>query len=177
VDEAYVEYAGLGQSQVALTKKYENVMITRTMSKAYGLAGMRFGYLLAAKPVVDQIAATLIPWNVSTLAMWGALAGFEDEAALKQRVDFNNQQIEYYEKELAKVPGLNILKSYGNYILFDAKECGKKGKDMVAHAQEHGVILRPQAAMYGSDGWFRISIGSAEENKLTVKLIREFLTR
>ncbi len=177
VDEAYVEYAGLGKSQVALTKKYQNVMITRTMSKAYGLAGMRFGYLLAAKPVVDQIAATLIPWNVSTLAMWGALAGFEDEAALKQRVEFNNQQLEYYEKELGKIPGLNILKSYGNYILFDAKECGKKGKDMVAYAQEKGVILRPQADMYGSDGWFRISIGSAEENKLTVKLIREFLTK
>jgi histidinol-phosphate/aromatic aminotransferase/cobyric acid decarboxylase-like protein len=48
---------------------------------------------------------------------------------------------------------------------------------MVAYAQEHGVILRPQADMYGSDGWFRISIGTAEENKLTVKLIREFLTK
>ena len=177
VDEAYVEYAGLGKSQVALTKKYENVMITRTLSKAYGLAGMRFGYLLAAKKVVDQIAATLIPWNVSTISMWGALAAFEDEEALKQRVTFNNQQIEYFEKELGKVSGLNILHSYGNYILFDAKECGKKGKDMVAYAQERGVILRPQADMYGSDGWFRISIGSAEENRLTVKLIREFCTR
>jgi histidinol-phosphate aminotransferase len=177
VDEAYVEYAGLGKSQVALTKKYENVMITRTLSKAYGLAGMRFGYMLAAKPVVDQIAATLIPWNVSTISMWGALAAFEDEAALKQRVDFNNQQIEYFEKELGKIQGLNILHSYGNYILFDAKALGKKGKDVVAYAQEKGVILRPQADMYGSDGWFRISIGTAEENRLAVKLIREFLTR
>lgn len=177
VDEAYVEYAGLGKSQVGLTKKYENVMITRTLSKAYGLAGMRFGYMLAAKKVVAQIAATLIPWNVSTISMWGALAAFEDEEALKQRVTFNNQQIEYFEKELGKVSGLNILHSYGNYILFDAKEAGKKGKDIVAYAQEKGVILRPQADMYGSDGWFRISIGSAEENRLAAKLIREFCIR
>ena len=69
IDEAYIEYAGLGKSHVQLTKKYKNVIITRTMSKAYGLAGMRFGYLLADKDVAMQIAATLLPWNVGTLSL------------------------------------------------------------------------------------------------------------
>jgi histidinol-phosphate aminotransferase len=176
VDEAYVEYAGLGKSQVQLTRKYENVMITRTLSKAYGLAGMRFGYMLSNKKVVDQIAATLIPWNVSTIAMWAALAAFEDQEALARRVKFNNDQIAYYEKELGSVPGLRILHSYGNYILFDAKDCGKKGADMVEYAQKKGLIIRPQADMYGSDGWFRISIGSEKENRRAVEVIREFCT-
>lgn len=176
VDEAYIEYAGLGKSQVELTKKFENVMITRTMSKAYGLAGMRFGYMLSNRKVVDQIAATLIPWNVSTIAMWAALAAFEDQEGLAKRVKFNNDQIAYYERELGSVPGLNILHSSGNYILFDAKGCGKKGDDMVAYAQKRGLIIRPQADMYGSNGWFRISIGSAEENRRAVQAIREFCT-
>lgn len=176
VDEAYVEYAGLAKSQVQLTRKYENVMITRTLSKAYGLAGMRFGYMLSNKKVVDQIAATLIPWNVSTIAMWAALAAFEDQEALARRVKFNNDQIAYYEKELGSVPGLRIFHSYGNYILFDAKGCGRKGTDMVEYAQKKGLIIRPQADMYDSDGWFRISIGSEKDNRRAVQAIREFCT-
>ena len=107
VDEAYVEYAGLGKSQVALTKKYENVMITRTLSKAYGLAGLRFGYCWPPNRSSTRSAATLIPWNVGTIAMWGALAAFEDEAALKQRVEHQQPAIEMFEKELGKIKGLN----------------------------------------------------------------------
>jgi histidinol-phosphate aminotransferase len=82
IDEAYVEYAGLGMSQVQLTKKYKNVLITRTLSKAYGLAGMRFGYTIADKEVIDQIAGSLLPWNVGTIPMWAALAAFEDTEGL-----------------------------------------------------------------------------------------------
>ncbi|HCK65439.1 MAG TPA: hypothetical protein DHW49_04180 [Anaerolineae bacterium] len=79
VDEAYVEYAGLGKSQVQLTKKYKNVLITRTLSKAYGLAGMRFGYTIGHEDVIKQIAGSLLPWNVGTIPMWAALATFEDQ--------------------------------------------------------------------------------------------------
>ncbi len=176
VDEAYVEFAGLQKSQVKLIKDYPNVMITRTLSKAYGLAGLRFGYMLADKEVIAKIAATLIPWNVNTITMWAALAAFEDTEALKKRVEFNNSQVKFIEESLSDIEGLTIFHSYGNYILFDAKGTGKKGKDVVAYAEEHGIILRPQPEMYGSDGFFRITIGTEEENKLAVKLIKEFLT-
>jgi len=176
VDEAYVEYAGLGKSQVGLMKKYPNVIITRTLSKAYGLAGLRFGYALGTKEVIAQIAATLIPWNVGTIAMWAALASLEDQEALKKRVEFNNDQVRYYLEELKDVPGLKVFHSYGNYILFDGKAAGKKGDDMVAFALEKGLIFRPQTPMYGSDGFFRITIGSEEENKMAVKVIKEFFS-
>ena len=176
VDEAYVEFAGLGKSQVNLTKKYKNVLITRTMSKAYGLAGLRFGYVLGDKDVIGQIAATLIPWNVGTIPMWAALAGFEDTQALKERVDHNNSEVMFIEESMSEIPGLTVFHSYGNYILFDAKGTGKKGKDVVDHAQKKGIILRHQTDMHGSDGWFRITIGSKEENRMVVAAIKEFLT-
>lgn len=177
VDEAYIEYAGLGMSQVNLIKEYKNVMVTRTMSKAYGLAGLRFGYALGDKDVIGQISATLIPWNVGTITMWAALAGFEDAEALKKRVDFNNSEIEFYEEALGSIPGLDIFHSYGNYILFDGTDTGKKGADVVAFAQEKGLIFRPQNPMYGRDGWFRITIGSYEENRMAVDVIREFFSK
>lgn len=174
VDEAYVEYAGLEKSMVKLVKKFKNVMITRTLSKAYGLAGLRFGYMLADKDVTAQISATLIPWNVGTIPMWASLAALEDTVALEERVKFNNRQVEYIEKSLSTVPGLAVFHSHGNYILFDARGAGKKGEDIVAYAREKGLILRPQNEMYGSDGFFRITIGTEEENRMAVEAVKEF---
>lgn len=174
VDEAYVEYSGLGRSQVKLVKRFKNVIITRTLSKAYGLAGMRFGYALGDKDVIMQIAATLIPWNVSTIAMWAALAALQDTAGLHERVEFNNQEIEYIETELAKVPGITVFHSHANYILFDSCVPGKTGKGMVDYAEQKGLILRSQEPMYGSEGWFRVTIGSHEENTMFVQAVREY---
>jgi histidinol-phosphate aminotransferase len=177
VDEAYVEYAGLKMSQVELIKKYKNVLVTRTLSKAYGLAGMRFGYALGAKEVIDQISAALLPWNVGTIPMWAALAAFEDTEALAMRVRYNNEQIDFIEESLSDISGLVIFHSHANYILFDAGGTGKKGKDMVNFAQDRGLIFRPESEKYGSDGWFRITIGDAEENRMAVAVVREFLTQ
>lgn len=174
VDEAYVEYAGLRKSQVKLIKTYKNVIVTRTLSKAYGLAGLRFGYALGDKSVIMQIAATLIPWNVSTIAMWAALAALEDTAALQERIEYNNQEVEYIESEVAKVKGITVFHSHGNYILFDSKVPGKSGQGMVEHAQGKGLILRGQEPMYGSDGWFRVTIGTHEENQAFVAAVREY---
>jgi histidinol-phosphate aminotransferase len=177
VDEAYIEYAGLGMSQVGLTKKYKNVLITRTLSKAYGLAGLRFGYALGDKDVIGQISAALLPWNVGTIPMWAALAALEDTEALEERVKFNNSEVNFIEESLSDIPGLVIFHSHANYILFDGGPAGKKGKDMVAFAEERGLIFRPEPEKYGSDGWFRITIGTKEENRMAIEVIREFFTK
>jgi histidinol-phosphate aminotransferase len=174
VDEAYVEYAGLGLSQVQLIKKYKNVLVTRTLSKAYGLAGLRFGYAMGDKDVIAQISAALIPWNVGTMVMWAGMAALEDTEGLAKRVKFNNEQVDFIEESLSDIPGLNIFHSYANYILFDAGETGKKGKDMVAYAQERGIILRPESPKYGSEGWFRVTIGTREENQMVVDVMHQF---
>jgi histidinol-phosphate aminotransferase len=177
VDEAYVEFAGLEKSQVGLTKKYKHVLVTRTLSKAYGLAGLRFGYALGDKEVIGQISAALLPWNVGTIPMWAALAALEDREGLRQRIDFNNEQIKFIQDSLDDIPGLNIFYSHGNYILFDGGPAGKKGRDMVDCALENGLIFRPQSTMYGSDGFFRLTVGSAEENRRAVETVRAFFSQ
>ena len=176
VDEAYIEFAGMDRSQVKLVKDYPNVIITRTLSKAYGLAGLRFGYLLGDRDVVAQMSATLLPWNVGTIQVGAALASLEDTEALEERIKFNNREVEYIEGALGQIPGLTIFHSHANYILFDGGPAGKKGMDMVDYAQERGIILRPMKEMYGSDGFFRITLGTREENRMLVGMIREFFT-
>ena len=177
IDEAYIDYAGLKKSQMHLIKKYKNVIITRTLSKAYGLAALRVGYLLADKIVSEKIAATLLPWNVGTISMWAALTGLKDQKGLVKRVKHNNDQIKFITKELSKIPGLVIFPSYGNYILFDAGPAGKKGEDILAFAQKKGIILRGEKEKYGSSGWFRVTIGTIAENKLFVKVIKKFFQK
>ncbi len=174
IDEAYVEYAGLGMSQVQLTKKYKNVIITRTLSKAYGLAGMRFGYAIGDKDVIAQISGSLLPWNVGTIPMWAALAAFEDQEGLAERVKFNNEAVDYITESLSVIPGLVIFPSKANYILFDCGPTGKTGKEVLAYAETKGIILRGESKKYGSDGWFRVTIGTKEENELFVNTILEF---
>jgi histidinol-phosphate aminotransferase len=176
VDEAYVEYAGLAMSQVGLTKKYKNVLVTRTLSKAYGLAGMRFGYAMGDKDVIGQISGALLPWNVGTIPMWAALAALEDTEALAYRVKYNNSEVDFITESLSDIPGLVVFPSKANYILFDCGATGKKGKDMVAYAEQKGLILRPETEKYGSDGWFRVTIGTKDEDRMAIEVIREFLT-
>jgi histidinol-phosphate aminotransferase len=177
IDEAYVEYAGLAMSQVGLLEKYDNVLITRTLSKAYGLAGLRFGYALAKKEVIDQISGSLLPWNVGTIPMWAALAAFEDKAALAKRVKFNNDEVDFITRSLSDIAGLVIFPSKANYILFDCGATGKTSKEVLAFAEARGVILRGESKKYNSDGWFRVTIGSQEENRLFVDIIHEFFRR
>ncbi len=139
IDEAYVEYAGMGKSQVGLIKKHKNVIVTRTLSKAYGLAGMRFGYALGDKDVIMQIAATLIPWNQSTIAMWAGLAALDDADGLKKRVDYNNGELDRIMKEVNSIPGVKAFPSRGNYMLFDSKVPGKTGRRHDRARQEQGL--------------------------------------
>jgi histidinol-phosphate aminotransferase len=178
VDEAYIEYAGVKEkSQVGLVAKYKNVIITRTMSKAYGLAGLRFGYALGDKDVIMQIAATLIPWNMSTIAMWAGLAALEDTAGLKMRVDFNNGELDRIMKEVNSVKGVKAFPSRGNYMLFDSKVPGKTGDGMVKHAEGKGLILRGQEKLFGSDGWFRTTVGTKEENDMFIAAVKEYFQK
>jgi len=177
IDEAYIEYAGFKKSQSQLIKKYKNVIITRTLSKAYGLAGLRFGYLLADVEVAMKIAATLLPWNVGTITMWAALTALEDQKGLAKRVKFNNEQAAFIERSMSSIPSMVVFPTRANYVLFDAGPTGKKGEDILKYAQKKGIILRGEKPKHGSDGWFRVTIGLKEENKLFVKTIKEFFSK
>lgn len=86
----------MGQSVVDLTKNYKNLIISRTLSKAYGLAGLRFGYALGDEGVIGQISAALLPWNLGTIAMWAGLAALEDTDGLVKRIHFNKVEIQRY---------------------------------------------------------------------------------
>ena len=96
------------------------------------------------------------------------------QTGLQERVDFINSEVKFIEDSLADIKGLKVLHSNASYILMDGTDAGKKGDDMIEFALKKGMILRPQNVMYGRDGYFRITLGSKEENRMAVAAVREF---
>ena len=82
--------------------------------------------------------------------------------------------MDFITESLSDIPGFVIFPSKANYILFDCGATGKTGKEVLAYADTKGIILRGESKKYGSDGWFRVTIGTKEENRLFVDTIHEF---
>jgi histidinol-phosphate aminotransferase len=174
-DEAYIEYSGLENSKVHLIKQYPNMIIARTLSKAYGLAGMRFGYTLGHPETIDIISRTIMSWNISIMSAFGAYAALNDPEGLKKKIRLTNQGRDYIESELSKIDGLTVYHTYGNYILIDATPTGAISEQIVNEVMEkHGILLRKMNPFKEKKGLFRITIGSKEENYRCVKAVREY---
>jgi histidinol-phosphate aminotransferase len=174
-DEAYIEYTGLENSKVPLMKQYPNMIISRTLSKAYGLAGMRFGYALGHPDTVELISRTIMSWNISIMSAFGAFAALNDQEGLKEKIRLTNEGRDYIESTLSKIEGLTVYHTNGNYILLDATEADVKGENVVNWVmKKHNILLRKIAPFKGREGLFRITIGNNKENIECVRAIQEY---
>jgi len=175
VDEAYIEYSGLKNSKLHLIKKYPNMIISRTLSKAYGLAGMRFGYLLGQPEIIDIISRIILSWNISIMAAFGAYAALNDQEGMEEKAKLTNEGRDYIESELSTIEGLTVYHTNGNYILIDATPTGATSEQIVDYIMNnHKIILRKQNPFKGREGLFRITIGTKEENEKCVAAVKDF---
>jgi threonine-phosphate decarboxylase len=116
-----------------------------------------------------------IPWNTSLLSMAAAEAALDEEDELRRKAAYNNAGVEYVCKELSKIPGLKPYYSHGNYVLIDATDAGATGKEIVDFVfKKSGVMIKYFVPLRGRSGFFRVSLGTHEENSLCVQSIRRF---
>jgi histidinol-phosphate aminotransferase len=162
VDEAYHEYVeaqGLSTA-LAFADRYPNLVVTRTFSKAYGLAGLRVGYLVAHPSVVSVLERLRESFNVNNLALAGATAALDDKPWLAKSRAFNRAEREWLREELLE-RGYRCLPSQTNFLLCVLLRDASKLEN---HLFEHGVIVRPMSG-YGLPRALRISVGSRAENR------------
>ncbi len=160
LDEAYVEYGDQDIDSIAWLKKYPNLIITRTFSKAYGLAGLRVGYALSHPEVADLLNRVRQPFNVNSLALAAAVEALEDDDYIvrtKQLNDAGMQQLIVGFDKLA----LKYIPSKGNFITVDVK---KNGDEIFQVLLQQGVIVRA-VGNYGLPQHLRVSIGLESENR------------
>ena len=159
LDEAYVEYVTdpAAVQGEALIGRYENLVILRTFSKAYGLAGLRVGYAIGPEPIVTAVRKAVTPFSVSTVAQVAAIASVDAEAELLERVAVTVAERTRVLDVLAG-QGWNVPQAQGNFVWVPA---GDKALELAQHlaAQDPQVLVRP----FAGDG-VRITIGAPEEN-------------
>ena len=169
VDEAYGEYVeATADCPNALhwLDRFPNLIITRTFSKAYGLAGLRVGYAVSHPQVADLLNRVRQPFNVNSLALVAATAALGDLEHLERSRTLNRAGMQQLQ-DACRQWGLNWLPSVGNFLCVDV---GRSGREMFLELLKRGVIVRP-VDNYGLPHFLRISIGSQAENARLIEAL------
>ena len=171
LDEAYNEYLEpqFRYDSIGWLKKYPHLVITRTFSKVYGLAGLRVGYALAAPGVADLMNRVRQPFNVNSLSLAAAAAALDDEAFMRESYELNRRGMQQIVAGLQQ-QGLAHIPSYGNFVTFRVPDAATVFQKML----KSGVIVRP-IANYGMPDHLRVSIGLESENARFLDALRRAL--
>ena len=172
LDEAYFEFVNRLEfvNSIDWLKKFPNLLITRTFSKAYGLAGLRVGYGLSSPEMADILNRVRQPFNNNTLALVAAEAALGDDQHLQQTISVNEQGMQQLTEGFKQL-GLEWIPSAGNFVLVDLKQAGQPIYEALLRK---GVIVRP-VGNYELPNHLRISIGTAAENQKFLQALTETL--
>jgi histidinol-phosphate aminotransferase len=160
LDEAYNEYLPPAErvDTAAWIKDLPNLVITRTFSKIFGLAGLRVGYALASPEVADLMNRVRQPFNVNNLAIAAAVAALDDHDFVAESYELNRRGMEQLVVGLKKL-GLEHIPSYGNFVTFKAGDGAAVNQKLL----KQGIIVRPIGG-YGLPEWLRVTIGTEPDN-------------
>ena len=172
LDEAYFEFTVNEQKidSVSWLIEFPNLIITRTFSKAYGLAGLRIGYSLSSPEIADLLNRVRQPFNNNSLALIAAEAALADEEYLQQAIITNAQGMAELTAAFS-VLGLSWIPSAGNFVSVDLQ---RNGLPVYQQLLQQGVIVRP-IANYEMPNHLRISIGTSEENQFFISALKAVL--
>ncbi len=170
LDEAYFEYMDHPDypDSFRYLQEGRNIIILRTFSKAYGLAGLRVGYGVANEEIVAGLNKIRSPFNTNSLCQLAALHALEDRSHLEASVALNRESIAYIQGQLDRL-GVEYTPSYGNFVLVTTS---LSSADAFSAFLEEGVIVRPMAG-YGYPNSFRVSTGLPEENQRFIRALEK----
>ena len=172
LDEAYDSFVRAPDfpNSMALLKEYQNLVVLKTLSKVYGLAGLRLGVLIAHPSICDLINRMRLPFNVNSLAQVAAIAAFDDVEYVQKSQQLNWQGLDYFYEQLGLM-GLTFTPSQANFVLFDS---GTDAEQIYQDLLKEGIILRPLSA-YQLPQHLRMSVGLMDENRAAVAALKKVL--
>ncbi|NYH13396.1 histidinol-phosphate transaminase [Paraburkholderia bryophila] len=175
LDEAYTEYLPQEKryDSIAWVRRYPNLLVSRTFSKAFGLAGLRVGFAIAQPELTDLLNRLRQPFNVNTLAQAAAIAALNDTAFLEKSAALNAQGYRRLTEAFDKL-GLEYVPSDGNFVLVHVGNDDSAGNRVNLALLKQGVIVRP-VGNYGLPQWLRITIGLPEENEAFIAALEKTL--
>lgn len=170
VDEAYAEFAE--ETAVELLPKFENLIVLRTLSKAYGLAGIRCGYSLSSKAIAYELNKVKPPYNISSLSQTVAKLVLEARDDIDCQIEYLIEQRAYLLGELEKLEGLCVYASSANYVLVKLPNAKAVAKEL----ERRGILIRsyddPVLSKY-----VRITVGNKEQNDILLEELKNIINK
>lgn len=172
IDEAYYEFGNYNSSN--LVNLYPNILITRTFSKAFGLAGLRVGYLLANEKIITLINKIRNPKNISSLSQVGAIVALQDTNHLYNIVKQINRGKYFFIKQVIRKFSDKLLIFYGggNFVLIKIKN--KKANDLIQYLENRNVFIRDLSHLKNFDDYVRITMGKVSEMKILLNHLSNY---
>lgn len=171
IDEAYVEFNPHGTA-LEFVERYPNVIILRTLSKAFGLAGLRVGYLMGRPALMKELLKARLPFMIDRFAQSVALAVLARPDLVKQRILDIRASIAYLAAEMRAIPAVEVLPSDTNFVLFRTR---LPAEVVLARLLEHGVVVRNMGGYPELAGWLRVSAGLEGENRAFLAALKRTL--
>jgi histidinol-phosphate aminotransferase len=170
VDEAYVDFAP-GQSAVSLVEKYPNIVVLQTLSKAFGLAGIRCGFCIGSPDVIQLMNNVKAPYNVNALTSEVAINAMNSIETLQKNVKDTLEQRDIVKNKLEALTDIvvKVYPSDSNFLLFRVKD---KALELYKTMADKGVVTRYRGNELHCDQCIRVTIGTAEENTKFLDLLR-----
>jgi histidinol-phosphate aminotransferase len=171
VDEAYIDFGG--ESCLKLLNSYPNLVILRTFSKAFGLAGLRVGYLLGAPEVVKELYRIKQPFNLNIFSQLAARTALSNNGEFKLMADKILVMRDKLVEEMSRIKNVTVFPSEANFILFRTQ---LKGKEVFEGLLKKGVLIRNVHAP-GIEDCLRVTVGRESENKFFLDSLQAVLNR
>jgi histidinol-phosphate aminotransferase len=174
-DEAYHEYITDPNypDTVQHVREKKNVLVLRTFSKVYSLAGLRVGYGIAKPEIIEYFNRIRLPFNVTTVAQAAATASLDDPDQVRRSREVNEEGMDYLTREFKRL-GLGVTESFTNFLLVDLRG---DGIEIARRLEEMGLIVRPMRAFRLPDRYVRITVGLPHENKRLVQGLERICTQ
>jgi len=171
-DEAYFEFAPKKDfpKSLCFLKKRGNIVITRSFSKAYGLAGLRIGYGITSIEIADVLNKVREPFNVNRVAQVAAVEALKNKNFLKKVLVHTRKEKLFLYRELKRL-GILYVESATNFILVNFK---RNIKDLYKHLLKRGMIIRDMSS-WGLKNFFRVTVGLHNENEAFIKYLKDYL--
>lgn len=173
VDEAYAEFSR--QSVCGLLNDHNNLVVSRTFSKAMGLGGIRLGAAAAQPELIEYIEHIRVPLNVSQLTQVAAMAALEDADHIRRNTETVIQTRDRFYELVDRIPGLKAYLSEGNFVLINCEESGIKAETFKKRLLDEGYLVRNLSGGRGLKGdyFFRVTIGRPEDMNEVLRIIED----
>ncbi|MGD0405996.1 MAG: histidinol-phosphate transaminase [Candidatus Bathyarchaeia archaeon] len=180
VDENYIEFAEKGQETTlaGMVKEYENLFVIRSVTKFYGMPGIRLGYGIAAPDLINKLENVRLPWSINGLAGVATLAAFKDTEFIENTKRTIAKERAQFAKNLSEIEGLHVYPSVTNFLLvkiLNRKITSTKLKELLAKER---ILIRDCCTFVGlDDSYFRVTVRSAKDNQKLTETIKQTLSK